>query len=121
MRGQYYLGSDALESGVNGLNLLSGNLVNQWAVVHCIDKLLLNGLDVLEEGLVVLDLLVKHGGRLLVELAGDVVTVDQALALVEPLTDLTKLSGQSSVKQPLPVTNLRNNQLKICLSFLLAR
>ena len=80
--------------------------MNQRAVVHCIDKLLLDRLDVLEEGLVVLDLLVEHGGRLLVELAGDVVSVDQALALVQPLADLTKLSRQPGVKQPLPVTNL---------------
>ena len=122
MTNENYLGSDPLESGVNGLNLLSGNLVNQRAVVHCIDKLLLDRLDVLEEGLVVLDLLVEHGGRLLVELAGDVVSVDQALALVEPLADLTKLSRQPGVQQPLPVTNLRRtkNNLTFALLFLVA-
>ena len=35
----------------------------------------------LEKGLVVLDLLVEDGGGLLVELGGDVVAVDEALAL----------------------------------------
>ena len=45
----YCLGSDALKSGINGLDLLPRNLVNKWAVVHCIDKLLLDGLDILEE------------------------------------------------------------------------
>ena len=80
--------------------------MNKRAVVHCIDKLLLDRLDVLEEGLVVLDLLVEHGGRLLVQLAGDVVTIDEALALVQPLTNLTKLSRKPSVKKPLPMANL---------------
>ena len=101
-----YLGSDALKSGINGLDLFPRNLVNKRAVVHCIDKLLLDRLNVLEEGLVVLDLLVEHGGRLLVQLAGDVVTIDEALALVQPLTNLTKLSRKPSVKKPLPVANL---------------
>ena len=45
-------------------------------------------LEVREERFVVVDLLVKDGGGLLVEVRGHVVRVDQALPLVQPLPDL---------------------------------
>ena len=53
-------------------------------------------------------------------LAGDVVAVDEALALVEPLTNLTKLSGKPSVKEPLPVANLMSLSLSLSSSLLLS-
>ena len=34
-------------------------------------------------------------------------SVDETLRLVQPLPDLTKLAGQTSIQQPLPVANLK--------------
>jgi hypothetical protein len=47
--------------------------------------------QILEEGAVVLDLLVEDGCGLLVELLRHVVRVDQGLALVQPLADLNPM------------------------------
>jgi hypothetical protein len=55
---------------------------------------------------VILDLLVEHGSRLLVERGGNVICVDKRLALVEPLANLAKFTGQRRVQQPLPMPNL---------------
>ena len=51
-------------------------------------SLLPDVLEVGEEGLVVVDLLVEDGGRLLVEVRGHVLRVHQALTLVQPLPNL---------------------------------
>ena len=95
-----------LEALCDGLQLFPGYLVHQWRVAHGVVELLVDGVDVLEEALVVFNLLVEDGGGLLVELGGDVVTVDQGLSLVQPLSNLSKVSRQAGVQQPLPVAHL---------------
>ena len=163
------LGSNSLQSDFNGLKLLSWHLANQLAIPHSCGKLLLDSSDISEEGLVVLNLLVEDGSRLLIKLGWDIISVNESLAtkrsrtcscvhaeawsqwyngatdsrnvgglkrwkyghhcttvmpdnrhratatnaylysylaLVQPLSDLPKVSRQTGVKQPLPVTNL---------------
>jgi hypothetical protein len=40
------------------------------------------------------------------------------LALVQPLSDLAKVSRQASVQQPLPVANLCSHFLPVCVKLL---
>ena len=49
---------------------------------------------------------------LLIELCWDVVGVDECLTSVQPLTDLTQLSWKGSIKQPLPMTDLKDSDFK---------
>ena len=90
--------ANALEPVGHGVQLCPGNLSHQGAGGHGLGKLALARRVITEEGLVVLNLLVEDGGRLLVELRRDVILVDQSLALVQPLSDLTELAGEGRVQ-----------------------
>ena len=102
----FRLGPDFVQALAQRFELLLRDLVDVGAGGQGVGKLFLDGVEVFEEGSVVLDLLVQDGGRLLVELHRDVVGVDKSFALVQPLTYLPEFSRQSSVQLPAPVTSL---------------
>lgn len=104
------LGPDLLEPPGHGLQLLLGDGGDQVGVPDGVGELVLDRVEVPEEGLVVLDLLVEDGGRLLVEVGGHIVGVDQGLALVQPLPDLSELARQGGVQKPLPVAELKEDE-----------
>ena len=74
------LGSDGLQSDLDGLKLLSWNLAHKLPVSHSCCKLLLDSPNVSEEGLVVLNLLVQDGSSLLIKLGWDIISVNESLA-----------------------------------------
>ena len=101
--------ADLLEPLGHALQLLLGDLGRLVRVVpESVAELLLDGAEIPEEGLVVLDLLVEDSGGLLVQVRGNVVGVDQGLALVQPLADLAELAGKGGVQKPLPVAELKS-------------
>jgi hypothetical protein len=79
-----------------------------WTRCKGIRKLLLDGIQILEEGSVILNLLVEDGRGLLVQLRRHVVGVDESFALIQPFTNLAEFSGKCCVKFPAPVSDLFN-------------
>ena len=74
------LGSDGLQSDLDGLKLLSWHLAHKLAISHSCGELLLDCPNVSEEGLVVLNLLVQDSSSLLIKLGWDIISVYESLA-----------------------------------------
>ena len=104
----FRFGSDFIEADSQRLQLLSWNLRDVRTRRKGIGKLFLDGIQILEEGSVILDLLVEDGRGLLVQLGRHVVGVDQSFTLIQPFTNLAEFSGKCCVKLPAPVADLFN-------------
>ena len=73
------LGSDGLEPDLNRLQLLPGNLAHQVPIPDRIGELLLNSTYVVEEGLVVLNLLIQNSSCFFIKLGWDVIPINESL------------------------------------------
>ena len=80
------LGPDVGEAVHQAADLISGHLLDQ--VRSDAGRLLLDRVPLAEKGAVIVDLLRQHGRRLLVQLGGNVVGVDERLPTIQPLADL---------------------------------
>ena len=98
--------SDFIESDSQRFQLLSWNLGDVRTRRKGIRKLFLDGIQILEESSVILDLLVEDGRGLFVQLSRHVVGVDQSFTLIQPFTNLAEFSGKCCVKFPAPVSDL---------------